>query len=299
MTPIEELVSEYHSAQWDWLALSLNPSISFDFILRHRNYSWNIQAVSRNNSITEKMVKDHLEFPWSYSDLCHNPNISFDFVFDYMINSQSKIDINWNALSANPSITLNIIQKYPEYPWVDRYLSSNPNITSNYILNEGSTRTWFLPYVSANKGITERDIYKNLLDWNYLNLGSNPNLPAKYVNDNMQKGWNMYSVSSNPNITITDIKSFHEIKWDHSGLSSNPNITYDYIRSHPQIKWNKSLLLSNKAISCDTILNNYEYFNIPQMELYMCVNPSININWIKKNMKYIDWKRLSRNQFNA
>jgi hypothetical protein len=297
MSIIEELVERYATSPWDWLALSLNPSISFEFIQSHRNYPWVISAVSRNISITESIVRNYLEFPWSYRDLCANPNISFEFVIEFMIKSTSTIDINWNSLSSNPAITLNIIQQYSNYPWSDRYLSANPNITTNYILNEGSSRNWFMPYVSANRGITERDIYKNTLEWDYLNLGSNPNLPSKYVNDNIQKTWNMYSVSSNSNITITDIESFHRINWDPFGLSFNPNITYDYVNAHPNIKWSKPLLLSNKSIDFNTIIDNYEYFNIPQMETYMCGNPTINVNWIKKNMKYIDWKRLSRNQF--
>lgn len=297
MSVLEQVVELYPAAQWDWLALSLNQSISFEFIQSHREYPWNISAVSRNASITETIVRANVEFPWRYSDLCSNPNISFDFVLEYMIRPEYKIDINWSMLSANPSITMGIVEQYSNYPWNDQYLSMNPNINSNYILNEGSSRKWFMPHISSNRGITERDIYKNVLQWNYLNLGSNPNLPAKYVNDNPDKLWNMHSVSSNSNITITDIETFHAIKWDSFGLSINPNITFDYVIAHPQYNWSKQMLLMNKAIDSDTILNNFEYFNIPRMEMYMCSNPTISINWVKKNLKYIDWKRLSRNTF--
>lgn len=297
MSVLEQVIELFPSAQWDWLALSLNRSISFEFIQAHRDYPWNIPAVSRNSSITETIVRSNVTFPWRYNELCSNPNISFDFILEYILKSTSKIDINWAALSANPSITISTIEQYSNYPWNDQYISMNPNITSNYILNAGASRKWFMPYVSTNKGITERDIYKNILPWDYLNLGSNPNLPAKYVNDNPNQQWNMYSVSSNPNITITDIESFHSINWDSFGLSMNPNITYDYVTTHPEHNWMKAMLLMNKAIDSDTILDNFEYFNIPLMETYMCSNPTITTNWIKKNIRVIDWKRLSRNQF--
>lgn len=297
MSVLEQAIELYPAAQWDWLALSLNRSISFEFIQTHMDYPWNIPAVSRNSSITEAIVRANITFPWRYNELCSNPNISFDFILEYILKSTSKIDINWSALSANPAIPISTIDQYPNYPWNDQYISMNPNITSNYILNEGASRKWFIPYVSANKGITERDIYKNILPWDYLNLGSNPNLPAKYVNDNPNQRWNMYSVSSNPNITITDIESFHSIAWDSFGLSMNPNITYGYVSTHPEYNWMKSMLLMNKAIDSDTILDNFEYFNIPLMETYMCSNPTITTNWIKKNIRVIDWKRLSRNQF--
>ncbi len=297
MSVLEQAIELYPQAKWDWLALSLNKSISFGFIQTHRDLPWNIPAISRNSSVNEDTVRANVEFPWHFSDLCANPNISFSFILEFVINSEFRIDANWLALSANPSITLDIIKQYPHYPWNDQYLSMNPNITSNYILNEGASRKWFLPYVSANKGITERDIYKNILPWDYLNLGSNPNLPAKYVNDNPNYTWNMYSVSSNPNITTTDIETFHSIKWDPFGLSLNPNISYDYVKSHPEHNWSKQLLLMNSAIDVDTIYANFDYFNIPQMEAYICSNSTIGLAWIKKNIRLIDWKRLSRTQF--
>lgn len=295
MSVLEQAIKSYPTATWDWLALSLNKSISFEFIQAHRDLPWKISAVSRNSSITEAIVRTNVEFPWHFSNLCANPNISFGFVLEFMINSPSKIDINWLALSANPSITMDIVDRYPEYPWNDQYLSMNPNITSNYILN--TNRNWSMSHISANQGISERDIYKNVLPWDYLNLSSNPNLPAKYVNDNPNHDWNMYSVSSNSNITTTDIEMFHSINWNSVGLSFNPNITYDYVKAHPERNWSKQMLLANRAISLDSIINNVEYFDIPKIESYMCGNPNIDINWIKKNIKLIDWSRLSRNQF--
>lgn len=172
----------------------------------------------------------------------------------YAIKPTSRVDIDWNALSKNPKIMMETIDQYISYPWNDRFISANPNITSNYILNAGKSRKWFLPYVSSNSGITERDIYKNVLEWNYLNLSSNPNLPAKYVNDNLQYLWNLHSVSSNSNITPTDVESFHAIPWDYYGLSLNKNITTEYVISRSNKPWKKELLLINQAINSDSIL---------------------------------------------
>lgn len=294
---LEQLIDEYPSAQYDWLALSLNPSISFEFINSHRDLPWVLPAISRNTGITESIVRSNLEFPWSYNDLCNNPNISFEFFLQYAIKPTSRVDINWDALSKNPAIPIEIIDQYTNYHWNDRFISANPNITSNYILNTGKSRKWFMPYVSSNPGITERDIYKNVLDWSYLNLSSNINLPAKYVNDNLQYLWNLHSVSSNPNITVTDIESFHLIPWDYYGLSLNPNITTEYVISHDTKSWKKDLLLINAAITSDSIFDNYDYFNITNMETHMCSNPTITYNWIKRNIRFINWKKISKNKF--
>lgn len=297
MTVLEQAVEVYPTRGWNWLALSLNPAISFEFIQTHRDLPWVIKAVSRNSSITEDIVRSNKEFPWDIPGLCHNANISFNLIMEYAINPNPKLDINWLALSANPSITLDIIQQYPEHPWNDQYLSMNPNISTNYIKNEGASRNWSMAHLSANKGITERDIYKNSLPWDYLNLSTNTNLPAKYVHDNPDHAWNMFSVSSNPNISTTEIESFHFINWDPSGLSINPNINWGYVQNHPERNWSKQLLLTNRAITLDTIMDNLDYFDVSNYQKYLSSNPTITLAWIKKNNRLVDWPRLSLNTF--
>ncbi len=296
---LEQVIKKYPNENYDWIALSLNPSISFEFILNNKNLPWNIPAVSKNSSINEKIVRDNLEFPWSYRDLCSNPNISFDFFLEYTMNKSAKVDLNWNELSKNPSIVLDTIDKYYKYPWNDRYISSNTNISSNYILNLGRNRNWFIPAVSMNKGIKEKDIYKKLIDFNYNNLSSNPNLPAKYIYDNLNKDWNFYNISCNPNITITDIELFHKIPWDYNGLSLNKNINIKYVLSKKEKDWNIQSLLSNSAITLEDIENNLNYFDNVNYnkETFMCSNSNINLKWIEKNIRFIDWKKLSRNSF--
>jgi hypothetical protein len=299
MSILEQIIDTYPSAPYNWLALSMNPAVSFQFINSHRSLPWNMPAVSRNPGITEAMVRTNLEFPWSYKDLCFNPNISFEFILEYTIKPTVKVDINWNALSQHPLIHMETIDRYPHLPWSDRYISSNPNITSNYILNEGKGRGWVMSYVSANPGITERDIYKNVLNWSHLNLSSNPNLPAKYLNDNQNYIWNMHSASANSSITLTDIESFHSIPWDYNGLSINPNIIIEYVLANNHKPWNRSLLLVNPSMTLDMIQSNHNYFDVPNAVAQLCSNPNITTKWIKKNIEQIHWQRLSRNHFNA
>lgn len=299
MSILEKVIEKYPNAPFSWIALSMNPAVSFEFINVHKNLPWHIPAISRNPSITEAMVRANLEFPWSYKDLCFNPNISFDFILEYVIKPTIKIDIDWNALSQHPLIHMDIIDRYRHLPWNDRYVSNNPNITSNYILNEGRGREWFMDLISANPGITERDIYKNVLNWNHLNLSNNIHLPAKYINDNLNCMWNMHSASANKNITPTDVELFHAIPWDYNGLSLNPNITIDYVMNNQQKPWNKAFLLINSAITLDDIHDNHDYFDIPNTIGNMCSNPNITFKWIQKNIEHIHWHRLSRNHFNA
>ena len=109
----------------------------------------------------------------------------------------------------------------------------------------------------------------------------------------------MYSASANSNILPIDIESFHSISWDYTGLSINPNITLNYVLTNANKPWVQELLLVNPAITLDAVMNNLDYFNINNVESYLCSNPNINMTWINRNLRSIHWPRLSRNHFNA
>lgn len=316
MTLLEDIIESNPNRKYDWLALSMNPNISFDFIKTNSNFPWVYQAVSRNESITESIVRGNPKFNWSYSDLCSNPNFSFEFFLHDILTKNYTISLNWRALSANPSVTMDVIDQYGSYPWVDRYISSNPNVTMNYIKTSkridpitkiAITREWFVSNLSSNRGITERDIYKNVLNWDYNHLSSNPNLPCKYVNDNISKPWNMFSVSKNPNITLSDVLMYRNLKWDVFGISANPNINIDQLLNESfgdDIKFDSKLLIRNKANTINLIENNkswlmnqYDPLSSTELLRLCSTNPWIDSDWVYQNMKYIDWEMLSSNHF--
>ncbi len=302
MTRFEDILLQYSNMPWEWRQVSANPSVSLQFILDNPQLPWDVKYVSRNINITEQDVLNNLNYPWNYEGLCMNPNISLKFFNDYIIKPDVVHRVDWHHLSSNPSITMLDIINYPKYAWDDKYLSSNPNLTSNFILNEGKDRKWFVPFISSNPGITARDIFKstlkNMFDWDYKNLSANVNLPIVYVNDNLDKPWNFHSISTN--VSINDLEKFHQIPWDAHGLSINKNITFNFVKNHPKVKWHLPSLLSNSSIDFKTIMNNYSWFankwtekNI--IEMYLSSNATITNEWIMHTAQNIDWKRLSSN----
>jgi hypothetical protein len=54
--------------------------------------------------------------------ICINPNINLDIIHD----TNMDIKLNGNLLSLNPSITWDIVTRYPEIEWNYHTLSSNP-----------------------------------------------------------------------------------------------------------------------------------------------------------------------------
>jgi len=298
MTLLEELVDRYPSMPWNWNQLSMNPAITFKFIIDHKSLQWNINNVSRNISITEDDILSS-QYNWNLVGLFTNPNLSYGFYKKYMIDHPCVLYIDWALLSANPSITTMDIIDYPSHPWNDKFLSANPNITSNFILNEGSTRTWYAPNVSANSGITKRDIVKSslrsLFEWDYLNLSINPNLPLAYVDSNINKNWNWFEISKTA--SMLDIERFHNFKWNSDSMSMNSNITMDYILEHGDTKWNKRYILTNSSIKLNNVYEHLDWFALdaPDIKKYLSSNASISFDWVSDNINYIDWDRLSNN----
>jgi hypothetical protein len=302
MTVFEDILLQYPSAPWDWQQVSANPSVSFQFIIDHPKMPWVPRHVSKNINVTERIVREHLYYEWDYESLCFNPNMSFKFFNEFIIKPDAMLRVDWHAISSNPSIHMIDVIDHPQLLWIDRYLSTNPNLTSNFILNEGKDRQWCVPLVCSNPGITARDIFKSTLksmfDWDYRNLSANPNIPIKYVCDRPDQDWNYHSISTNA--SLTDIQTYHQVDWDAHGLSMNTNINMEYIKSHPNVRWHRPALLSNANINISTIIDNHQLFSDGwcdpyPVEFYISSNPSITPSWISRNKKNVNWRRLSAN----
>ncbi len=299
MTLLEDLVDKYPHKPWNWNQLSMNPAISLQFILDHSKFPWNVNNVSRNISITENDIIDNKQYLWNYTALCSNPNMNYAFYKKIIIQPAEVLYIDWAALSANKSITTIDVMENPTNPWNDRFLSSNPNITSAYILNEGVSRKWHPPSVSANIGIVKRDIVNStlssLFEWDFRNLSLNKNLPFAYVRDNINKDWNWFSLSQNA--SMQDMERFHEFSWDPFALSMNSKITLSYAINHDNIKWDRKTMISNSSTTLNDVYDNIEWFctNDQLIKKYLSSNPNISFEWVSDNIDYIDWERLSNN----
>lgn len=301
MSPFEEVLLLYPSKDWDWRLVSINPAVSFDFIVEHSELPWVPAYVSCNPSITETHIRANLAYPWVLEKLCTNPNISIAFFNEFIFKPEVVRRVDWSAISANPGITMLDVINFPKHQWSDRYLSVNPNLTSSFILNEGQQRKWFPPSVCSNPGITERDIFKStmksLFDWNYSNLSANPNLPIAFVDANRNQDWNFHSISTQA--SLTDVSSYRQIPWDGHGLSINPNISIDYVFDHLTLQWHIPTLLLNRAIPIGKYQLNQSWFNThvsaDEAIAYLSANPTITLEWIMRNQHAISWKRLSSN----
>ncbi len=81
---------------------------------------------------------------------------------------------DWNGISKNPAITIDIIKSYPDKPWNWFYISQNPNLTIDFI-ESYPDKPWNWYHISYNKGITDKSMpLLNTEASQTLVLGSSP-----------------------------------------------------------------------------------------------------------------------------
>ncbi len=300
-TDINQIVANYPNKDWDANLLSSNQSIRYDTVIDVPSIRWNATALSSNSTIDAKTVINNPSFNWNYRALCSNQTIGFDFLIQYVVDRQFSKFADWTRLSANNSVQLNHFRMYKNKPWNFEAASANTNITSNFVLVEYQTERWDIKLISSNPGISQDDIFKNRMQWDYNNLSSNINLPIQYVVDNSQRNWNWMAISANPGTTVMDLIDHPNAPWDTTGLAINPNVTWDYISNNWNRGWNWSMLLKHPALTVSRVDDIRDEIPLERSEIvaHMSANPNIDETWIEDNIRHINWTRMSGNRLRA
>lgn len=119
---------------------------------------------------------------------------------------------NWQRLTENPGITIEFMERYPDIgPWSEEYVSGNPNVDMQYIL-DNPQREWFPGHYSDNSSITFQDVL-----------------------DHPELEWDFSALMNNPNVTYQDVLDHPELDWDYECLHLISSITVDEYMNHPDI----------------------------------------------------------------
>ena len=184
-----------------------------------------------------EIIKNNPDYPWSLHALGENPNLTLDILNSFKINTDC---FNWNTISKNPNITMNLILNNPTKPWIYSQISENPNLTIK-ILKTNPTKQWDWNKISCNKNITKNDILNNhTLKWNWKYVSKNPNVPIDFILNNNMVDWRY--VSHNPNLTMNFILNNLDKKWDWNAICQNE---FNYDRNNYVNACFKKILLAN------------------------------------------------------
>ena len=119
-----------------------------------------------------------------YDAACINPHL-----LTYLLGNVD-LKLNWSCLSRNTGLTIDIINNPEnEYRWVWRFVSANPGITMQDIINHPE-----YPWVWSN-GVSD-----------------NPNLTIKMINQYPDRDWSWCLVCFCSRIALQDITGFPFVK---------------------------------------------------------------------------------------
>jgi len=123
----------------------------------------------------------------------------------------------WYNISMNSNVTMDMIRKYNDKPWIRDAIFCNPNLDLQYVVDT----------------ITELQLNKK-----------NKDQTTKVITD----GWYRYRAACTlPLSVIDDNKAQYPWLCHDTGLSSNPQLTEIYINSHPEVGWRWSQIISNNT----------------------------------------------------
>lgn len=216
------------------------------------------------------------------------------------------------GISANKNFTWNFFER-KKYNWNYQHMSFNPNITVD-IVNNNLDKNWNNDFLKINYGRNGKyffennyykkyeitlelyETYENIKYYekeygykiNYSLLSENSNITWDNIINNKDKNWSYnkllkYNKNINLDIILNNLYIFNNdiLK----NISLNENITWDDICKYPEINWNYYDLSSNKNINIDIVLKNLDKkwsFN------KLICNPNITFDIIKKYNNF-DW----------
>lgn len=136
----------------DWNYISLNPNLTPEFIEKYKhNLHWN--NLFQNPCLTIDLIEKYVEEfnkadRINFIDISINPNLTSKFILKY------KNILNWEYLSENPCLTIDLIEKY-----FSNYIVYH---IDNVLLNPNLT----IDFINDKKNILSRDSYLSINEFN-------------------------------------------------------------------------------------------------------------------------------------
>lgn len=249
-------------------------------------------GISSNKNFTWNFFQKN-NYNWNYQQISFNPNITINIV-------DNNLDKNWNQNILKINYGRNskyffqnnyhkkyeiVLELYETFENI-KYYEKEYNYKINYSL------------LSENKNITWNDIINNNKDWSYNNLlkyNENITLNTILKNEKIFNNDILKNISLNQNITWNDICNRPEINWNYYDLSSNKNINIDIILNNLDKKWSFNKLSCNPNITFE-IIKKYNNFDWNICNYCRNINFSLNdLDNIEISNNFYDRKEMIKN----
>lgn len=280
------------------------------------------KRLSLNPNLTWKFVEEHIHENWSWGNVCENLKPISDLI-------ENRPDVcDWDAISNNPSLTLEIIENNRDKPFNYDTLSGHPCITWEFVRKHTDRRgysyiiPWNWYYLCQNPDIFRNIAYLRPFELDWGGLSQNQALTQKFVEMCIDRPWNWNVLSSHPCITWNFVQKhsdssgvalpegstgFAGLPFDYAEMSRNPNMTWKIIKKNIHKRWRWDHLLANPSvINCDNYEEVMGYFTgkseiFHKQSVWFCRNPNLTYKFFENH--WTEWKGLylydflTRNQF--
>jgi len=180
-----------------WKCISVNPTLTTQFVLDNLQEEWYWPSLSCHPSFTPEFIESHPHFPWDWKSISLNVSITPEFV-------ERHIHKNWDwvKLSQNPGI-IQLILSHPEYPWIWGIVSSNSALTKEMI-QQHKDKEWNWSVISMHLPITIDDLGDNKhISYNFLSF--NKHLSPDMVRHLSPETWTWSHLCRNTMRTSRDV----------------------------------------------------------------------------------------------
>ena len=280
-----DIIKRYRDKQWDWCVLSRHKNITMEIVNANRELPWSWFYLSLNPNLTMKMICDNLEKDWNWFYISVNPNITMDDINQHI--NKDWAEWHWyNGISDNPNLTIDFIKEHLDKNWDWHKISHNPNITMDIVEKywDAPWADWHSEYLSSNKNITIEFIRKHSnLQFNWCSISENESITMKMIEDNPDLKWEPTSICRNPNLTFQMVSKYlipinHFLDWNAIlssknidlitivkncrsvyGLSKNPNLLFDYIKDRLMFDWDWVCISKNSFAKEKELFYQREY----------------------------------------
>lgn len=272
------------------------------FSLNNFKYGVKFSELRKKCNPLQDFLRKHEDLPIDYDGLSKNPNMTWDFLKEMM--KTIGVDIwNWHALSVNPSVaTWEIVRDNPEvtYPdgdslvldWNPTGLSANPNITPN-IVEANPEYAWDWREFCHNPSlcVPEFVFAHSQEDWDWTELSLK--FDTEIIMGNLGYAWDWEILSER--LPIEFIQENSILLWHFDKISENETLTWEFVKQHWNKDWNWDALSANSNVNKPENVNA-SYKQCPWDWDLLSRFMELNVKFIKKHAKRLDWENLSYNK---
>ena len=155
-----EFIHKYSDKPWDWGYISEHVKINLNILTQYKDKPWNFYHMSQNNSLTLEIIEKYPNENWNWFWILENPNIPLEDIHNYknkpeelwnyycyhkdftveFVNNHPELNFTEEHLyciSCDPKLTMETIEKYPDFHWdwgpISEYIKLTPNMIDENI----------------------------------------------------------------------------------------------------------------------------------------------------------------------